>query len=115
MTVFSDSIYMQPNALQPKVYEVQPGGVLNVEAESDGTFMSVELNGHPFMENINQKSQRMLIVPAGTIRVKSYFGGLVYAEKWLDLKAGETKSLRVTQRSIEEIPLTQIPPAKPAH
>jgi hypothetical protein len=112
VAVFSDTIHVfQEAGGVPQTYEVKRGGVLNVEAQSDGTYMSVELNGHAIMDNVQHRSQRMLVVPEGTIRLKSYFGNHVYAERWLELKAGEEKQVRVSQQSIDELPANPAPMA----
>ncbi len=105
-TVFSAPIRINPDKSAgsvPQTYNVQPGGVLHVEAHSAGTFMSVELNGHEIMHHVQRQSQRMLVVPAGSIRLKSLFGNWVHAEKWLEIKAGEEKRVRVSQQSIDEV------------
>jgi serine/threonine protein kinase len=105
VTVFSDTIRVNSDNGHslPQTYEVNRGGVLSIEAESDGAYMSVELNGHLIMENVQSRSQRMLVVPDGQIHLKSLFGNQVYAEKWLHLQSGSEKGVLVTQRSIEVI------------
>jgi len=105
VTVFSDTIRVNSDNGHslPQTYEVNRGGVLNIEAESDGAYMSVELNGHLIMENVQSRSQRMLVVPEGQIHLKSQFGNQVYAEKWLHLQSGSEKGVLVTPRSIEVV------------
>jgi hypothetical protein len=115
VTVFSDAIHIQPDAMQPKVYEVKPGGILNLEVQTQGAHLSVDVNGHPFIQDATQKSQRMLVVPEGALRIKSYFYNHVYAEKWLELKAGEQKSVRVSEASIDEVSASASSPAAPAN
>jgi hypothetical protein len=46
----------------------------------------------------------MLVVPEGTIRLKSHYGLHVFSENWFELKAGETIRVRVTDRVIELVP-----------
>jgi len=104
VTVFSDTIRVNADVSSVgQKYEVKPGGTLTIEAESEGTFMSVELNGQLIMEGVQSRSQRMLVVPEGEIHLKSLFGNQVYAEKWLHLQSGSQKGVLVTQRSIEVI------------
>ena len=63
-TVFSAPIRINPDNNSSKgsvsqTYDVQPGGVLHIEAHSAGTYMSVELNGHEIMYNVQGQSQRI--------------------------------------------------------
>jgi len=106
VTVFSTPIRINADrgASAPQTYEVKPGGVLSIETQPGDTLMSVELNGHQVIQTANIPSQRMVVVPEGTIRLKSFFGQHVYAENWFELKAGETLRLRVTDRAIEQVP-----------
>jgi hypothetical protein len=107
VTVFSDHIRVNPESGEISVqqtYEVKQGGILNLEVQSQSGFISVEINGHPFVKDARENNQRMLIVPEGPLRIKGISFSTVFAEKWLDLKAGELINVRVTRDSIEVIP-----------
>jgi hypothetical protein len=111
VTVFSDSIHIQPDAIQPKIYEVKSGGIVNLEVQTEVAPLSVDVNGHSFIREATKKSQRMIVVPAGSLRIKTHFSNHVFAEKWLELKAGEEITVRASKESIEVI---SPPAAKPA-
>jgi hypothetical protein len=85
-------------------HEVKRGGILHLHADPQRDFMSVTLNGEECVENTLQPSRRMLVVPEGTVRIKAMWGGHVYAERLVEVKAGEEKALRVTPQGIEELP-----------
>ncbi|MCI0361930.1 MAG: hypothetical protein L0211_25895, partial [Planctomycetaceae bacterium] len=107
VTVFSDNIRVNSDSGKDsvtQVYEVKPGGILNLEVQADRGFVSVEINGHRFVDRVSERSQRMLVVPEGSLRIKGTSFSNVFAEKWLDMKAGEEVTVRVTSQSIEVIP-----------
>lgn len=85
-------------------HEVKRGGILHLHADPQRDFMAVTINGEKCVENTIQPSRRMLVVPEGTIRIKAVWGAHVYAERLVDVKAGEEKTLRVTPQGIEDVP-----------
>jgi hypothetical protein len=105
-TVFAAPIRINADSGKsaPQTFEVKPGGVVSIEAEPGQVPMTVELNGHQVIQPATVRSQRMLVVPEGTIRLKSHYGLHVFSENWFELKAGETIRVRVTDRVIELVP-----------
>jgi hypothetical protein len=91
-------------------HEVKRGGILHVHADPEGRFMSVTINGETCVQNATQPSRRMLVVPEGTVRIKAMWGQHVFAERLVEVKAGEERTLRVTPQGIEDVPTGKTKP-----
>ena len=87
-----------------RTHDVKRGGILHLHADPQNNFMSVTINGERCIENTTQSSRRMLVVPEGIVRVKAMWGGHVFAERLVDVKASDEKTLRITPQLIEELP-----------
>jgi serine/threonine protein kinase len=85
-----------------RTVEVPEAGILHIDFQPRPEMLRLTLDGEECISTTSQSSKRMLVVPAGTLRVKTTWGNHVYAERLVEIKAQEEKTLKITSHDIEE-------------